>query len=184
MRGKSHRYLGKYLADRYLASSPKRYVYAFLLGCVEPDKNPATYLKGSLRHQWLRGHNFGNAQRYMGRICGNLQSKEKLKIIDYYKLGKLIHYTADAFTYVHNEQFDANLSDHRGYEHALQDYFLSYLNSEPAEDQHCQDCAITAIRHYHRDYIRHPVSIQTDSDYAFRASCCVFKHFCQQKIPS
>ena len=52
MRGKSHKTLGKYLADKYMTAVPKRYIQAFLLGCIEPDRNPATYLKGSVRRQW------------------------------------------------------------------------------------------------------------------------------------
>ena len=44
MRGKSHRCLGKYLVQHYMSDTPERYVKAFLLGCIEPDRNPATYL--------------------------------------------------------------------------------------------------------------------------------------------
>lgn len=57
MRGKSHRCLGQYLVEHYMENIPGRYVKAFLVGCIEPDRNPVTYLKGSLRFQWLRGHN-------------------------------------------------------------------------------------------------------------------------------
>ena len=42
MRGKSHRCLGKYLVQHYMSDTPERYVKAFLLGCIEPDRNPAT----------------------------------------------------------------------------------------------------------------------------------------------
>ena len=52
MRRKSHKLLGEYLAREYMTDIPKSYVCAFLIGCVEPDRNPATYLKGSLKFQW------------------------------------------------------------------------------------------------------------------------------------
>ena len=42
MRGKSHRLLGKYLIREYLDTVPHRFQFAFLLGCQEPDWNPAT----------------------------------------------------------------------------------------------------------------------------------------------
>ena len=105
MRGKSHRCLGKYLVQHYMSDTPERYVKAFLLGCIEPDRNPATYLKGSIRCQWLRGHNYRNARRFMRAISARLERKETLKLFDYYTLGKLIHYTTDAFTYAHNDTF-------------------------------------------------------------------------------
>ena len=105
MRGKSHRCLGKYLVQHYMSDTPERYVKAFLLGCIEPDRNPATYLKGSIRCQWLRGHNYRNARRFMRAISARLEKKETLGLFDYYTLGKLIHYTTDAFTYAHNDTF-------------------------------------------------------------------------------
>ena len=51
MTSKSHYYFGLYLlsAELYCAESTKR--TAFLCGCVEPDLNPGTYLKGSLYGQ-------------------------------------------------------------------------------------------------------------------------------------
>ena len=72
MRGKSHLIIAQYLLDHYMPDIPKRYQLAFRLGCIEPDRNPATYLKGSLRCQWLRGHNYKNAQRFMTTMAGRL----------------------------------------------------------------------------------------------------------------
>ena len=113
MRGKSHRCLGQYLAQHYMPDVPKPYVKAFQLGCIEPDRNPITYLKGSFRCQWLRGHNYRNARRFMREISWRLEKKDKLNLWDYYTLGKLIHYTTDAFTYAHNDSFTTSFSDHR-----------------------------------------------------------------------
>lgn len=173
MRGKSHRCLGEYLAQQYMSAAPRRYVRAFLFGCVEPDKNPVTYLKGSIRRQWLRGHNYGNAQRYMQRICRRLENKSRLNLLDYYTIGKLIHYTTDAFTYAHNREFTRKLGDHRAYEQALQTHFLHYLESGPSVEI-CAHCSVMRlIRSYHRDYIRRPADIQTDSRFALSACCCV-----------
>ena len=75
MRGKSHTELGNYLIRQYMPDIPSHYKSAFLLGCVQPDRNPATYLKGSLRYQWLRGHNYLNARRFMTRLSLRLEKK-------------------------------------------------------------------------------------------------------------
>ena len=80
MRGKSHISLGQYLLEQYLPDLPRHYRKAFLFGCIQPDRNPATYLKGSFRFQWLRGHNYPNASRFMHRIAGRLENKKKLKL--------------------------------------------------------------------------------------------------------
>lgn len=173
MRGKSHQYLGRYLAERYMTALPRRYVRAFLIGCVEPDRNPATYLKGSLRRQWLRGHNWGNAQRYMQRIAARLENRTQLHLLDYYTMGKLIHYTTDAFTSAHNERFGESLHDHRQYEVDLQNHFLRYISEQPDFWTDAEKPAIDTIRSYHRDYLRRPVNIHTDSRFAIIVSCMV-----------
>lgn len=173
MRGKSHRCLGQYLAEHYLTDVPKPFVNAFLIGCVEPDRNPVTYLKGSLRCQWLRGHNYRNARRFMRQISWRLEKKEKLNLYDYYTLGKLIHYTTDAFTYAHNDMFSTNLGEHREYEAALQEHFLHYLQEDPEVDPHTARSIMEAIYSYHREYEHLDADIYTDARFALTACCCV-----------
>ena len=173
MRGKSHRCLGQYLAEHYLKDTPKSCVTAFLIGCVEPDRNPVTYLKGSLRCQWLRGHNYRNARRFMRQISWRLEKKEKLSLYDYYTLGKLIHYTTDAFTYAHNDMFSTKLGDHREYEAALQEHFLHYIQEDPQVDPHTARSIMDAIYSYHREYESLEADIHTDARFALAACCCV-----------
>lgn len=173
MRGKSHISLGYYLIDRYLSHVPRRYQRAFLLGCIEPDRNPATYLKGSVRFQWLRGHNFLNAQQFMQRIAARLEKKESLRLWDYYTLGKLIHYTTDAFTFAHNETFPEKLSDHMDYEVRLQNYFLDYLQRQPAVTVRPAKSVMDGIFGYHREYREKRTNIYRDSRFAVHACCCV-----------
>lgn len=173
MRGLSHQCLGRYLAGHFLSDIPDRYVRAFLLGCIEPDRNPATYLKGSLRCQWLRGHNYLNARRFMKRISRRLERKNAWNLFDYYTLGKLIHYTADAFTYAHNADFPADLSSHMEYEASLQEHFLSYMAEEPQINIVLAENIIHTIYRYHREYEQTEHSVRKDSRFALAACCCV-----------
>lgn len=156
-----------------MSEIPKRYVRAFLIGCIEPDRNPTTYLKGSFRCQWLRGHNYGNAKRYMTRISRRLERRARLNMLDYYTLGKLIHYTTDAFTYAHNAEFSTNLGDHMEYEVALQNHFLEYMDSQPQVRTSDATSIMDLIRSYHREYIRRPADIHTDTKYVLKVCCCV-----------
>lgn len=173
IKAKSHHLLGKYLVDQYMSSAPRRYTAAFLLGCVEPDKNPATYLKGSLRCQWLRGHNWDNSQRYMRRVCARLERRGKLRLLDYYALGKLIHYTTDAFTWAHNAFFTEDLKSHCDYEKLLQDYFPRYLRRQRLSQPERHSGLMETIWAYHQDYTSMPRGIHTDSRYCIHACSAV-----------
>ena len=173
MRGKSHISLGRYLLAHYLSDLPRSYQRAFLFGCIQPDRNPATYLKGSIRFQWLRGHNYHNARQFMNRISRRLEQKETLKLYDYYTLGKLIHYTADAFTFAHNDTFPTKLSDHRDYEISLQNCFLDYLHSNPRINVKSERTVMDGITRYHREYSSKSMDIHRDCRYVLQACCCV-----------
>lgn len=166
MRGRSHRSLGEYLVREYMSSTPKRYTSAFLFGCVEPDRNPATYLKGSIRAQWLRGHNWGNTQRFMHRLSKRLEKRAQWSLWDYYSMGKLIHYITDSFTSAHNTYFDSALTAHRSYEVQLQDYFLCFLSQEICQPKPDSRPVMDTVRDYHHKYSRKPINIHTDSRYA------------------
>lgn len=173
MRGKSHICLGQYLVTHYMPNASQPQINAFLLGCIEPDRNPATYLKGSFRHQWLRGHNYHNARRFMRRLSTRLEQKESWNLFDYYSLGKLIHYTADAFTYAHNDTFPEKLAGHMEYEAALQDHFLEYIRQDPQVDVRLARTIMEGIGNYHREYTSQNTNIHRDSRYALQACCCV-----------
>lgn len=173
MKTQSHKSLGVYLSNTYFPSVPRRYIQAFLLGCTQPDKNPITYLKGSIRCQWLRGHNWHNAQRFMARLCRRLENRKRLYLLDYYALGKLIHYTVDAFTSAHNDYFPTSLLDHRSYENRLQAYFLGYLKENDHPSTHTFQDVMEAIRTYHAEYAQKPVHVHTDSRYCVLVSSLV-----------
>ena len=182
MRGKSHRCLGQYLTEHYMPDTPKRYVRAFLIGCIEPDRNPATYLKGSLHFQWLRGHNYRNARHFMRRISQRLEKKDSMNLFDYYTLGKLIHYTTDAFTYAHNDTFPVQLKEHKAYEDALQEHFLQFMDRDPQVEIPFARTITEAISSYHAEYERAESNIHNDSRFALNACCCVLAILCLKPV--
>ena len=171
MRGKSHLRIAQYLLENYMPDIPKACQTAFRIGCIEPDRNPATYLKGSIRCQWLRGHNYQNARRFMRSIAARLERKEKLNLYDYYTLGKLIHYTTDAFTYAHNKYFPTNLKEHRRYEIDLQACFLAYLHTHDRQEVLWRGSVMGAIRYFHADYVCRPAGPENDALFATQACC-------------
>ena len=175
MKLEGHTGLGHYLIKRYLSHVSPMERSAFLLGCQWPDRNPTTYLKGSIKYTWFRGHNFENAQKFMTTLCSRLDRKILSGFYDYYSLGKLIHYIADSFTYCHNSLFNGTLTEHRAYEVKLQKLFPEYLHDHLSPALIYDDSPIDTILSHHSDYLRMPQNPDTDSEYTVRVSCAIME---------
>lgn len=171
MRRKSHKAMGRCLSGRYFPDSSRWDRKLFLLGCVEPDRNPVTYCKGSLRCRWMRGHDYENALRFMLRLTARMEKKSRFSPWDYYSLGKLIHYTLDAFTYPHNDHFPEGLAAHREYEVLLQTYFLQVLRDYEITEIFPALSPAEILKQEHMHYMQQPGGIATDTAYAIRVSC-------------
>ena len=135
MKQKSHQILGSYLIETLSRRPSARHTRAFLIGCVEPDRNFFSYFKGSIRSRWFYGHNYQNSDRWIERHIERLRAKDSWNIWNYYCMGKLIHYTSDAFTYVHNNCFTEPISAHREYEDRLQEQFFKWLDESRPSDK-------------------------------------------------
>ena len=175
MRRQSHIAMGRFLIRTYLPNLPRQYARLFLIGCIQPDGNPATYLKGSIRAQWFQGHNFGNASPFLFRLTQRLERKTAFSAWDYYSLGKAIHYTLDAFTYPHNGHFGKGLSHHRIYEVKLQLYFLHRLRTFRPAEAEITDSAADFLRQAHDDYLLEPGCVETDTKFALHVSCALIQ---------
>lgn len=173
MRTVDHGILGIYLLRRTASAAriPIRYKAAFLWGNIEPDLNYATYLKGFLRERVLRGHHFKQSCR---RIRTLLQKTEKdhLGILGYYRLGKLMHYLADAFTYPHNECFPGSIRQHVEYEHRMHRRFAAL----PEEIPEAGDRILSGVRPWelfrkrHEQYLERRKSEGDDIYYILRTT--------------
>ena len=128
---KSHILLGEYLLNNisYFSSAHRK---VFILGCVTPDINMFSYLRGSLKYRRFRGHNYTSSKNYTARELNKLQNRRSWNLRDSYRLGKVIHYLSDSFTYPHNDSFKGTLAQHRLYESRLHSYLKEYLK------QHCR----------------------------------------------
>ena len=91
MKKRSHKLLASTLLEYKHGFQARRYEWAFLFGSFQPDCNPLTYLKGSLRAYKFRGHNFSNSQAYINNHIRRLQQQTRWSIWQYYTLGKLTH---------------------------------------------------------------------------------------------
>lgn len=130
METKSHLLLAKYLLKQLPHFDSALYQKTFIWGCIEPDVNIFTYLKGSRACQRFRGHNYNNTRKYTASLLEKLQGKRSWSLGEFFRLGKLMHYLSDAFTYPHNEHFPGTIWEHCAYEARLHEYFTTYLLSD------------------------------------------------------
>jgi len=130
MRTTDHAALGRLLLREAGTDALRQHRLAFLFGCIEPDRNFLTYLRGSLRHRLLRGHHAENSQAYIARQLGTLERRGVGSAYRCFVLGTVLHYIADEFTYAHNESFPGTLRDHVRYEHRMHPYFTEELERQ------------------------------------------------------
>ena len=170
MQKRSHQLLASCLLRRGAGFGLKRYELAFLFGSFQPDCNPLSYIKGSLSGPLLRGHNFPNSQPYILSRIARLQQRRRWRLWQYYTLGKLTHYLADAFTYPHNENFPDTMLDHHRYETNLRQYFSGYMAHRSVRRlKGCQELT-AALEQLHQQYMASRSSAVRDSRYILRAT--------------
>ena len=179
MQKRSHKLLASALLASVAGFHARRYELAFLLGSFQPDCNPLTYLKGSLRARRFGGHNFSNSRPFVLAHLRHLEQKKQWNLWNYYTFGKLTHYVADAFTYPHNEIYGDSLAAHHVYERNLRCQLIEYLQSHTIPD-HPLDTAylIEALEALHLQYVSGQSSdLRRDVRYIVQATgllmnCC------------
>lgn|SRR5574344_355427 len=150
----------------------KKYRRAFIIGSVEPDFNPFSYLRGTLHYQSLRGHNNPNTTKYIEKEIKIYENKALKTVFDYFKLGVLIHYLADSFTYPHNIKFKGTIKDHLIYEDNLHYSFLKYLNNSNTYEYHKHNF-LEFLRKYHQKYLNKKPSYKNDALHIIKSCECL-----------
>ena len=156
MQKRSHKLLAATLLENTQGFQARRFELAFLFGSFQPDCNPLTYLKGSLRAYKFRGHNYSNSQHYIYSRISRLQRRQRWTIWQYYTLGKLTHYLADAFTYPHNENYPDSMLCHHQYETDLRAYLEEYLATRALRREKFRQDVADALQELHRQYMAEP----------------------------
>ena len=111
----SHITLGRHSADITGLGLFNR--LALIIGSVEPDLAAFTYLRGSGKGEYFKGHTWKNIRFIVERLCHSLGKSERQGLLFHFRLGKLLHYTIDSFTYPHNtELFKGSLKEHMDWE--------------------------------------------------------------------
>ena len=170
MQKRSHRLLAQALLQGRSGFSAKRYEAAFLFGSFQPDCNPLSYLKGSFRAHALQGHHYENSHRYLYSRITRLQQRKRWTIWQYYTLGKLTHYLADAFTYPHNSTYSESLMAHRRYEARLRLYLEQQLEKYALGREERREDLTAALMKLHERYLTRSSDLRRDAVYICKAN--------------
>lgn len=176
MEMKSHVLLAKYLLNQLPDSASAIYQRVFIWGCIEPDFNIFSYLKGSLKCQKFRGHNYKSSSNYTSHVMELLHGKRHWSLWEYYRLGKLIHYLSDAFTYPHNDNFTGTLLEHCAYEARLHSCFAAHLKQCCKENmKDYPEDVREYISEIHRQYLRTSGDMNNDAKFITQATSRVMR---------
>lgn len=143
----------------------------FLVGNVLPDLLPFTYLSGLRETGHWVGHSLPHSQKKIARGLDRRLSVGLRSAADAFRLGVLLHYLADSFTYPHTEQFHGTRREHSRYEAALRRVFPNYL-SLVRETPPAASADFTAEAR--RAYEALPPSPERDSEWIVRVCAAVF----------
>ena len=105
MQTKDHYLLGCFLLEHQKIFLDPVRRNLFLFGCIEPDINPTTYVRGSIKHQLFHGHNAENIGKHIEHITRKLAKSGVITPMQWFRFGTLLHYLADSFTFTHITEF-------------------------------------------------------------------------------
>lgn len=169
MRKKSHILVARYLADQMPgAVSLQLHRKAFYLGSILPDIQPSFLTK---RHEFST--TFEEVQDKLRRLTTDMNTSRVPKERVYWRrLGEIIHYIADYFTFPHNAHYTGTLLEHTHYEKELKDRLKLCINSGEAAiytrtalNFDSVKELIDFIRKSHELYIRKSRNVLEDIDF-------------------
>lgn len=179
MKKKDHLLLGRFLLTRKEAPSGSIKRRLFLFGCIEPDINPFTYVRGSARHQFLQGHNTENARKHFQKVLERLSRSGVHSLWQWFALGTLIHYAADSFTFPHNRKFPGTLADHIAYELQLHALFPKYLHTA-AVRRAAHFAHFPNVDELHTSYLDEAGAAVTDCRYILTAAEWIYRRLAER----
>lgn len=187
MRLCSHWEFAQYLVSFRLPSCSAAERDTFLFGSIEPDLNCTTYLKGLTQGNGVHGHNYEQVLPRIDRLLHDLTDKDEVHLLNWYRLGKLTHFIADAFTYPHNSCFPGDLHAHMKYERQLAIRFrwalydtLSASAETPPSD--C-DGLFRWIQQQHKQYLLNPMGAENDSRFIVSTVCAAVEALTADVVP-
>lgn len=176
MRKKSHISLARHIVSISEEQHLDKHKMAFYVGSILPDCKPSFLTQ---RHE-IDG-TFDLVVKGIEQLTGGYQNLEQLSTAYFTRLGEVLHYIADYFTYPHNKEYPGNMKEHCIYEGQLKYELRAYIRgiSEKDMEQWRKSLWVEDLTHFqsekdicefikneHRHYIRRGMhSVQEDCRY-------------------
>lgn len=155
MQKKSHVLVARFLADQVpLAESLQHHRKAFCLGSILPDLRPSFLTR---KHEF-----YETIHDTSEKLIGLVQEGDEIcERVFWRRLGEVIHYIADYFTFPHNSTFTGTLYEHVQYEkelrrelkYGIESGLISSLELEEPETFEDTDEMVNYIMERHEEYL-------------------------------
>ncbi len=185
MRKKSHISLAKYIVEDMQIPAMEEHRKAFYLGSILPDCVPSFL---TTKHEFDQTFHL-----VKNRISGLLEDDKGLEEharVFMRRLGEVLHYLADYFTFPHNKIYPGNIKDHCYYEKELKFKLREYVSSgeilqEPIEmpGLWTKEAVFQFIENAHAEYLRMKHSVEEDCMYIVRICHQVVQAILQIREP-
>lgn len=167
MRKKSHISLAVYIADSLDVMELNRHKKAFCIGSILPDCKPSFL---TTRHEICGTFSLVKEEiRKLTVDCDVTSLNPRSYVM---RLGQVIHYLADYFTYPHNKVYEGSLKDHCIYEEHLKISLREYIRSgeaardrEEAEKFNTIDSLFDFVSDMHNEYLKVKRTVEEDCRY-------------------
>lgn len=176
MRKKSHISLAKHIVNISGMQNFDKHRKAFYIGSILPDCKPSFLTK---RHE-ING-TFDVVRKGVEYLTQGYRSMDDLSTAYFTRLGEVIHYVADYFTFPHNREYPGSMKEHCVYEGQLKHELRAYIRqiSEKGQAGWRTACQLESLdrfrnvsdiceflREEHTHYIRRGVhSVEQDCRY-------------------
>ncbi|MBE5924362.1 MAG: hypothetical protein E7271_07840 [Lachnospiraceae bacterium] len=176
MRKKSHISLARHIVNVADMNSFQKHKKAFYVGSILPDCKPSFLTKRHEINQTL-----DILENKMYKLTNGYKHVGDMSTLYFTRLGEVLHYIADYFTYPHNKEYPGNMKDHCIYEGELKHKLRAYiakLNEQDIEkwkkNMNLADLSgfssvsdiMDFVKAEHRNYIRREIhTVEQDCRY-------------------
>ncbi len=122
MRKKSHISLAKHIVNISDVPNFDKHKKAFYVGSVMPDFKPSFLTK---RHEI--NETFELVEKRIHKLTQGYNNPKELSTMYFEKLGEVVHYVADYFTFPHNKEYPGTMAQHCVYEGELKHKLRAYI---------------------------------------------------------
>lgn len=168
MRKKSHISLAMYLVRELKLEGLEKHKKAFCLGSILPDLTPKMVTSP---HEF--DSTYGELKDFVRYIYTEGTDGEWNERVFWRRLGVVLHYMADYFTFPHNAACQGTLKDHCMYESEMKYYLRAYVwtpeakavfveAKKRAKRMHTLEALFSYVEAAHRRYLRSGHSMEED----------------------